>query len=58
MPLVAANGALTLIATTDNRRDFVNEVWNLTMPSGNPRYYSGIMQMLALVLLSGQMRVY
>ena len=56
--LVAANGALALIATTSNRADFVNEIWNFTLPTGNPRYYVGITQLLAMVMLSGQMKVY
>ena len=56
--LAAANGALALIASTNNRADFVNEVWNFALPTGSPRYYVGITQMLAVVILSGQMRVY
>jgi oligosaccharide reducing-end xylanase len=53
--LVAANGSLAIIATSDLQRDFVSEVWNLGMPStGSSRYYSGLMHMLALVILSGQ----
>jgi len=56
--LVAANGALGLVASADIRRDFVNEVWNLDVPTGTNRYYAGIMQMTALVIMSGQMRVY
>jgi len=56
--LVAANGALGLVASADIRRDFVNEVWNLDVPTGINRYYAGIMQMTALVIMSGQMRVY
>ena len=58
LSLAAANGSLALIATSSNRRDFVNEVWNLPTPAGNPRYYVGMMQLLSLVMLSGQMRVY
>jgi oligosaccharide reducing-end xylanase len=56
--LIAANGALALVANTDIRHDFVNEVWNLTLPTGSTRYYAGILQLLGLVILSGQMRVY
>jgi oligosaccharide reducing-end xylanase len=58
LSLVAANGALALVATTNNRRDFVNEVWNQVAPPGNSRYYPGIMLLLSQVMLSGQMRVY
>jgi oligosaccharide reducing-end xylanase len=57
--LVAANGMLALVATTDIRRDFVSEVWNLGAPvTGTNRYYPGLMQLLAFAILSGQMQVY
>ncbi len=57
--LVAANGALAVIATSELQRDFVNAAWNLGMPStGSSRYYSGLMHMLSLLILSGQLRVY
>jgi oligosaccharide reducing-end xylanase len=56
--LVAANGTLALAATTDLRDKFVNEAWNLVTPTGRTRYYPGIIQMIALLMLSGQMRVY
>jgi oligosaccharide reducing-end xylanase len=58
MPLVSANGALAVAATMPRRADFVSEVWALTTPTGNARYYSGIMHLLAMLFLSGQMRVY
>jgi oligosaccharide reducing-end xylanase len=58
MTLVAANGALALAATTERRAEFVREVWNLETPAGGSRYYAGIMQLLGVVVLSGQMRVY
>ena len=56
--LVAANGALALVATADVRRGFASEVWNLAVPTGSSRYYAGIMQLTALVIMSGQLRVY
>jgi oligosaccharide reducing-end xylanase len=56
--LVAANGAAALIATVKYRTEFVNEVWNLATPTGGGRYYSGILQMLALLVLSGQLQVF
>ncbi len=57
--LTAANGALALAATTALRRDFVSEVWNMGAPStGQDRYYPGITQLLALLMLGGQLRVY
>jgi oligosaccharide reducing-end xylanase len=56
--LVAANGTLAAVGNVDIRRDFVNEVWNLPIPTGSGRYYPGINLLTALVILSGQMRVY
>ena len=56
--LIAANGVLALVATTNIQSDFVNEVWNLAPPTGTTRYYAGILQLTALVMMSGQMRVY
>ena len=56
--LVAANGALALIASIDQRTDFINAVWNLDLSTGTPRYYPGILDMMALLILSGQMVVY
>ena len=56
-----AKGAATaesLVATADIRRDFVSEVWNLDIPTGSTRYYAGIMQLTAYVIMSGQLRVY
>jgi len=56
--LVAASGALALIATFDRRAEFINAAWNLAPSTGKPRYYSGVMIMLAQLILSGQMAVY
>ena len=56
--LVAASGALALIATVDQRTDFINAVWNLDPSTGVPRYYSGLLIMVAQLILSGQMAVY
>jgi oligosaccharide reducing-end xylanase len=56
--LVAANGALALIATVDQRTSFIKAVWNLDLSTGKARYYSGLMLMLAQLILSGQMAVY
>jgi oligosaccharide reducing-end xylanase len=56
--LVAANGVLALIATIDQRPQFIEAVWNLDPPTGDARYYSGLLLMLAQLILSGQMAVY
>jgi oligosaccharide reducing-end xylanase len=56
--LVAASGALALVATLDQRTEFIQAMWNLDPSTGRPRYYSGVMIMLAQLILSGQMVVY
>jgi oligosaccharide reducing-end xylanase len=56
--LVAASGALALVATLDQRPEFIQAMWNLDPSTGRPRYYSGVMIMLAQLILSGQMGVY
>ncbi len=56
--LVSANGVSGASATVENRAEFIEAVWNMQPPSGVPRYYQGIFHMMALLTLSGQMRVY
>jgi len=56
--LVAANGALGLIATYDHRTEFINAVWGLPIPTLTYRYFTGLMELTSLLILSGQMRVY
>lgn len=56
--LVAVNGASALIATTGQRVAFIDAAWNVPVPTGTPRYYSGILDLLMLLILSGQYRVY
>ncbi len=56
--LVAANGALAVASARANRADFVNAVWAMPIPSGEIRYYDGILYLVSLLVLSGQYRVY
>jgi oligosaccharide reducing-end xylanase len=56
--LTATNGALAVASSRTNRADFVNSVWNMAIPSGDPRYYDGILYLVSLLVLSGQYRVY
>jgi oligosaccharide reducing-end xylanase len=56
--LVSMNGVSGASATVASRADFIEAVWNQQPPSGVPRYYQGILHMMALLTLSGQMRVY
>jgi len=57
--LVSANGALAVAARTNpNRKAFVQAVWNQPTPTGDNRYYEGLLYLTSLVILSGQMQVY
>jgi len=55
--LVAANGIAALISTRAERVDFVQDVWDLALVGGTPRYYSGLLNILSLLTLSGRMKV-
>jgi oligosaccharide reducing-end xylanase len=56
--LVVMNGASALVATGASRTDFVSAVWNLATPTGSARYYPGLLDLLSLLALSGQLQVY
>jgi oligosaccharide reducing-end xylanase len=56
--LVSVNGVTGMIATDIARSDFVNAVWEIATPAGPARYYSGLLNLTALLILSGQYRVW
>lgn len=56
--LVVTNGAAASIATVTQAQAFVAEVWNMPTPTGTARYYTGILDLMALLILGGQFRVY
>jgi oligosaccharide reducing-end xylanase len=56
--LVAVNGALAISSSRVNRADFVTAVWNMPIPTGDVRYYDGILYLVSLLVLSGQYQVY
>jgi oligosaccharide reducing-end xylanase len=57
--LVATN-AIASLAATDTARamEFVEELWNIAIPSGRYRYYDGMWYLMALLHLSGEYRVW
>jgi oligosaccharide reducing-end xylanase len=57
LALVYSNGIAAASSTRADRADFVQAVWNLAPPSGPPRYYSGLLHLLALLVLGGRMHV-
>jgi oligosaccharide reducing-end xylanase len=56
--LVAMNAVAALASTNDNRREFVQELWNTPVPAGFYRYYDGMLYMLAMLQVSGKFRIY
>ncbi len=56
--LVAMNAVAALASTNVNRKDFVEELWNAEIPSGEYRYYDGLLYMLAMLQASGNFRIY
>ncbi len=56
--LVFVNGMTAMVSTVDQRLDFMKAVWDAKTPTGTPRYYQGIMQLFALLVLTGKMQVY
>jgi oligosaccharide reducing-end xylanase len=56
--LIAMNAVAALASTNENRKEFVEELWNLSIPSGHWRYYDGMLYLLALLQVSGNFRIY
>jgi oligosaccharide reducing-end xylanase len=52
------NAVACLASTSNNRINFVQELWNTSIPSGPGRYYDGMLYMLAMLHLSGNFRIY
>jgi oligosaccharide reducing-end xylanase len=55
--LVSANGALAVAASNANRTAFVNAVWEQAIPSGENRYYDGLLYLMSLLTLSGRLQI-
>lgn len=55
---IAMNAAATLASTEAIAWDFIEEFWNLPTPTGQFRYYDGLLQLMALLQLSGNFRIY
>jgi endo-1,4-beta-D-glucanase Y len=56
--LIAMNAVASLAATDKRRADFVAALWALEPPQGKGRYYSGMLQFIALLHVTGNFRVY
>lgn len=56
--LVATNAVLATISTNTNKNNFITELWNLPVPSGQWRYYDGMLYMMSLLHVSGNFKAY
>jgi oligosaccharide reducing-end xylanase len=56
--LVATNAVASLAATNPISKDFVAALWSADIPSGQKRYYDGMLYLLSLLHCSGRFRVY
>jgi oligosaccharide reducing-end xylanase len=56
--LIACNGVTAMVATELNRASYVTAVWDQPLQTGAARYYSGILDLTALLILGGQYRVW
>jgi oligosaccharide reducing-end xylanase len=56
--LVLTNGVSAVIATVTQRQTFIAQVWDMPTPTGTLRYYQGLIDLVALLILGGQMIVY
>ena len=56
--LIAVNGTIAMVATNAGKDAYVNAVWDMSTQTGLARYYSGILYLTALLILSGQYRVW
>jgi oligosaccharide reducing-end xylanase len=56
--LIAMNAVAGLAADPKKGKDFVQALWDLKIPSGQWRYYDGVLYFLALLQVSGNYRIY
>ncbi|WP_307767741.1 glycosyl hydrolase family 8 [Dictyobacter vulcani] len=56
--LIAMNAVASLAATQSMSHNFVDALWNAPVPSGQWRYYDGMLYMLALLHDSGNFHIY
>ena len=56
--LVAMNAVAAVASTNENRKDFVEALWNADVPIGVYRYYDGMLYMLGMLQVSGNFRIY
>ncbi len=56
--LVAMNAVAAVASTNKDKKDFVQALWDVPIPTGEYRYYDGMLYMLGLLQVSGNFRIY
>jgi oligosaccharide reducing-end xylanase len=56
--LVAMNATASLAATHERAKQFVEALWNTPIPSGQYRYYDGMLYMLGMLHCGSQFRIW
>jgi oligosaccharide reducing-end xylanase len=56
--LVATNAVASLAATDPKSKDFVQALWDTPIPSGQLRYYDGMLYLLSFLHCSGEFRIW
>ncbi len=56
--LVAMNAVTSLAQDATTAKAFVDELWNTSVPSGQYRYYDGMLYMLGMLHVSGNFKIW
>ncbi|TSA54736.1 MAG: glycoside hydrolase, partial [Planctomycetaceae bacterium] len=56
--LLAMNATASLAATHERAKQFVEALWDTSIPSGRYRYYDGMLYLLGMLNCSGQFRIW
>jgi oligosaccharide reducing-end xylanase len=56
--LVAANAVASLATTDAKSREFVQALWDMPVPSGQGRYYDGMLYLLSFLHCGGEFRIW
>ena len=55
--LLAANAVASLAATNPRKKEFLKALWDAPVPSGQMRYYDGMLYIMSLMHVSGEYRI-
>ena len=56
--LIATNAVAALAADPEKGKPFVQALWDQALPTGQYRYYDGLLMLLGLLQVSGNFRIY